>query len=172
MKRAILGALVGFLTVLAPPARCSLAQSAAPVPPAAQEAVVGLSVRGANRAYPTALFSARRVVNDVVGNMEVAVFHDPERGLSAAWFRLVRGEPIEFSGSATGTVADDLTTVTRWDLATGVAVGGNLEGQRLIPLAVSTTSWAGWAATHPNAQVFREQRQQAAFNGNRTSSPP
>jgi hypothetical protein len=90
--------------------------------------------------------------------MEVAVFHDPERGLSAAWFRMVRGEPIEFSGTATGTVADDLTTITRWDLATGVAVGGNLEGQRLVPLAVMKTSWAGWAATHPNAQVFREQR--------------
>jgi hypothetical protein len=55
-------------------------------------------------------------------------------------------------------VADDLTTITRWDLATGVAVGGNLQGQRLVPLAVSTTSWAGWAATHPNAQVFHEQR--------------
>ncbi len=134
------------------------AAPADPVAPAAGDAVVGLSVRGANRAYPTALFTARRVVNDVVGDLEVAVFHDPERGLSAAWFRLVRGEPIEFSGSAAGTVGDDLTTITRWDLATGVAVGGNLQGQRLIPLAVSTTTWASWAATHPNAQLFREGR--------------
>jgi hypothetical protein len=158
MKRAIAGALAGLLAVLALPARHSLGQAAAPDTLAAQEAVVGLSVRGAHRAYPTTLFSDRRVVNDVIGDMEVAVFHDPERGLSAAWFRMVRGEPIEFSGTATGTVADDLTTITRWDLATGVAVGGNLEGQRLVPLAVLKTSWAGWAATHPNAQVFREQR--------------
>ena len=97
-------------------------------------------------------------MNDVIGDMEVAVFHDPERGLSAAWFRMVLGEPIEFSGAATGTVADDLTTITRWDLTTGVAVGGNLQGQRLVPLPVLTTSWAGWAATHPNAQVFRDGR--------------
>jgi len=158
MKRAILGALAWFLAVVALPARHGLGQAVAPAPPAAQEAVVGLSVRGANRAYPATLFSGRRVVNDVVGDLEVAVFHDPERGLSAAWFRVVRGEPIEFSGSATGTVADDLTTVTRWDLATGVAVGGNLQGQRLVPLPVLKTSWAGWAASHPNAEIFHEGR--------------
>ncbi len=98
------------------------------------------------------------MVNDVIGNLEVAVFHDPDRGLSAAWFRMVCGEPIEFSGAATGTVADDLTTITRWDLVTGVAVGGNLEGKRLVPLAVTTTSWAGWTAAHPNAQLFHDGR--------------
>ena len=152
MNRTIVGALFGMLALVAIHARAP-GQS---VPPAAQEVVVGLSVRGAHRAYPTTLFSARRVVNDVIGDMEVAVFHDPERGLSSAWFRLVLGEPIEFSGNATGTVADDLTTITRWDLATGVAVGGNLQGQRLVPLPVLTTSWAGWAATHPNAQVFQD----------------
>ena len=158
MKQAIAGALVGFLAVLAFPVRQSLGQAAGPVAPAAQEAVLGLSVRGVHRAYPATLFSERRVVNDVIGNMEVAVFYDPERSLSAAWFRIVHGEPIEFSGSATGTVADDLTTITRWDLATGVAVAGNLQGQRLVPLSVLTTSWAGWAAAHPNAQVFRDGR--------------
>ena len=156
MKRAIVGALIGFLALLALPARPGRGQDAAPAAPAAQEPVVGLSVRGTHRAYPMTLFSTRRVVNDVIGDMEIAVFYDPERGLGAAWFRMVRGEPIEFSGTATGTVADDLTTITRWDLATGVAVGGNLQGQRLAPLPVLTTSWASWASAHPNAQLFRE----------------
>ena len=158
MKPVIAGALAGFLAVLAFPARDCQGQAAAPDAPAAQEAVVGISVRGAHRAYPAALFFDRRVVNDVIGEMEVAVFHDPDGGLSTAWFRMVLGEPIEFSGAASGTVADDLTTITRWDLTTGVAVAGNLQGQRLISLDVTTTSWAGWAAKHPNAQVFREER--------------
>jgi len=118
------------------------------------EPVIGLSIRGAHRAYPLSLFSGRRVVNDVVGTMEVAVFHDPASGAVAAWFRTVLGEPLEFSGAADGTVADDLTTVTRWDMATGVAVWGNLEGQRLVGLPTTTTTWAGWASLHPNAQVY------------------
>ena len=158
MNRTTAGALLGFLAVFALPVRSVTGQPAAPTQPAAQEAVVGLSVRGAHRAYPTALFSSRRVVNDVIGNMEVAVFHDPERGLSSAWFRMVLGEPIEFSGAAAGTVADDLTTITRWDLTTGVAVGGNLQGQKLVALPVLKTSWAGWAAAHPNAQIYRDGR--------------
>ena len=159
MKRAIAGALVGFLAVLALPARHCLGQARRrpTLPPPRKP------WSDSRSGVPTGLirqrfFRTRRVVNDVIGDMEVAVFHDPERGLSAAWFRMVRGEPIEFSGTATGTVADDLTTITRWDLATGVAVGGNLQGQRLVPLAVLKTSWAGWAATHPNAQVFRDGR--------------
>jgi len=155
VRRALAAALVGVLAALASPAAVAAEPGGTP---GDQEAVVGLSVRGAHRAYPAALFSVRRVVNDVVADMEVAVFHDPERGLSAAWFRSVLGEPIEFSGTAAGNVAEDLTTITRWDLTTGVAVGGNLKGQHLVPLPVTTMPWAGWAATHPNSQVFSDGR--------------
>jgi len=97
------------------------------------------------------------VVNDVIGDLEVAVFHDPERGLSAAWFRTVHGEPIEFSGGAEGAVADDLTTATRWDLENGVAVGGSLKGQRLVPVPFKTTSWGDLVATYPSAQPFEPE---------------
>lgn len=164
MNRAAAGLLAGCLALCVLPARELRAEPpgspapAAPPAPAAQEPVVGLSIRGAHRAYPIALFSGRRVVNDVVADMEVAVFHNPELRVSAAWFRMVHGEPIEFAGSANGAVAEDLTTITRWDLTTGVAVGGNLQGQRLVPLPVTTTSWEGWAALHPNAQLYRDER--------------
>jgi hypothetical protein len=116
--------------------------------------VIALSFRGVHRAYPLALFDARRVVNDVVGRQEVAVFHDPGSGASAAWFRSVLGEPIEFSGEAVGAVADDLTTITRWDLTTGAAVGGSLLGQRLVAVPIHATTWEGWLAAHPNAERF------------------
>jgi hypothetical protein len=146
MMLALSVALLPFLAAVA---------FAAPAAADAEQPVIGISVRGAHRAYPFSLFSQRRVVNDVIGSMEVAVFHDPQIGTVAAWFRTVYGEPIEFSGAADGTVADDLTTITRWDLATGVAVGGNLEGQRLVKLPVTTTSWAGWTALHPGAALYQ-----------------
>ena len=152
MRRVIAAVLLSASSIVAPGA------AAQPDPLSAHQPVVGVSFRGIHRAYPVTLFAGRRVLNDVIGSMEIAVFHDPERGVSGAWFRTVLGDPIEFSGAAIGAVADDLTTVTRWDLATGVAVGGNLEGQRLVPLDVTTTSWARWAATYPNAQIFRDGR--------------
>lgn len=155
MRRVIVAALLGAALTIAQP---SAAAEAEPAPLVGQQPVIGLSFRGVHRAYPMTLFTERRVLNDVIGTMEVAVFHDPEQGVSSAWFRSVLGEPIEFSGAAPGGVADDLTTVTRWDMATGLAVSGNLEGQRLVPFPVTTTSWAGWAAAHPGASAFEERR--------------
>jgi hypothetical protein len=133
------------------------ARAAEPDASAAEQPVIGVSFRGVHRAYPLTLFSTRKVLNDEIARMEVAVYHDPEQGVSTAWFRTVLGEPIEFSGAAADAVADDLTTITRWDMTTGLAVSGNLEGQQLVQLPVTTTSWAGWAATHPNASAFGEQ---------------
>lgn len=151
MKRAFAAALLAVaLNGLAAPA----ARAAGSDAPAAEQPVIGVSFRGVHRAYPLTLFSTRRVLNDEIARMEVAVFHDPERGVSTAWFRTVLGEPIEFSGAAAGAVADDLTTITRWDMTTGLAVSGNLEGQRLVQLPVTTTSWAGWTAAHPDASSF------------------
>jgi hypothetical protein len=123
-------------------------------PAEADEPVISLSFRGAHRAYPVSVFSARPVLNDVVGQQEVVVFHDRDRSLTAAWFRTVFGDPIEFSGKTQGNVADDLTTMTRWDLTTGVAVAGNLAGQKLVPLPVNWSSKSAWRAKHPDAPVF------------------
>jgi hypothetical protein len=155
VRCGLAAALVAASLASAPSPAAWAAEAAAP---AQQQPVIGLSFRGDHRAYPLTLFPAPRVLNDVVGRMEIAVYHDPARGVSAAWVRTVLGEPIEFSGAASGDVADDLTTVTRWDMTTGVAVSGNLQGQHLVPLPVTTTSWAGWAAAHPNASAFGEQR--------------
>ena len=152
MKRAFAAALL--VAALGGPAAPAVRAAGSEAPPAAEQPVIGVSFRGVHRAYPLALFTTRRVLNDELARMEGAVFHDPEQGLSTAWFRTVLGEPIEFSGAAAGAVADDLTTVTRWDMTTGVAVSGNLEGQRLVQLPVTTTSWAGWSAAHPDASSF------------------
>lgn len=145
--------------VLAPLLLLLLAERAvgADRPPEADEPVISLSFRGAHRAYPVSAFTPDPVLNDVVGEQEVVVFHDRERGLTGAWFRTVHGDPIEFSGRAQGNVADDLTTITRWDLTTGAAVGGNLAGQKLIPLKVAWTSKSALQSRHPDATFFPDQ---------------
>ena len=117
--------------------------------------VLGISFRGKHRAYPLSLFSDPRVINDEIRQQEVAVFHDGELGISTAWFRMILGEAIEFSGEVSGgAVAEDLTTITRWDMTSGKAVGGNLAGMELVPLPLAHTSWAEWFAAHPDTTVF------------------
>jgi hypothetical protein len=116
--------------------------------------VLGLSFRGRHRAYPLKYFSPPAVVNDRIRQQEVAVFHDGDRGVSRAYFRVVLGEPIEFARGVKDALAEDLSTITRWDMTSGKAVGGNLIGMELIPLDLTRTSWDKWLASHPDTTVF------------------
>lgn len=148
MRRGVAGALLGILIGAG---ASTAAPAAAPAP---ADPVVGLTFRGVNRAYPLGQLAARRVVNDVVARQEVVIFHDPQRNLTTAWFRTIYGEPLEFSGQVSGSIADDLATATRWDLERGEAVGGNLVGLRLIAVPITLTSWGQWRSLHPNAALY------------------
>ena len=120
--------------------------------------VLGISYRGKHRAYPLESLLPPQAVNDDIRQQEVVIFHDPARGISSAFFRMVMGEPIEFSGPVDGTIADDLTTITRWDLDSGKAVAGNLAGMELIPLPVVTLSLEEWLSRHPDSDIYDPDR--------------
>ncbi len=121
---------------------------------APRDPVIGLALVGVQRAYPLSTFSAAPVVNDEVAHLAVLVFYDHDSDIAVAYFRLVAGEPLEFSGNAAGMVADDLTTATRWDLATGKAVGGSLIGQKLIPIPVKRFPLDDWQKAFPKGTLF------------------
>jgi hypothetical protein len=128
-----------------------------PAGPGPSDQVIGLALGGEQRAYPLTLFDENPVVNDEVGHMAVVVFYNREGGNTAAFFRLISGEPLEFSGRAPGGVADDLTTATRWDMSTGQAVGGNLVGQKLIPIPARKQVYADWRTRYPKGTIFARQ---------------
>jgi hypothetical protein len=116
--------------------------------------VIGVTLGGVPRAYPLASFVVAPVVNDEVGRLSVVVFYDRENDVALAWFRMIGGESLEFSGRAAGTVADDLTTATRWDLASGQAVSGSLTGQKLVPIPVKRLPYEDWRKAHPKGTLF------------------
>ena len=131
---------------------------AAAVPGAAAdrtaEDVLGLSFRGAQRAYRARTSPSPWIVNDIIGRQEVVIFYDRERALARAWVRMVLGEPILFAERPMGTVGDDLTTMTRWDLSTGEAVSGNLAGMQLVPLKLHETTLVEWQRRYPDSTLF------------------
>jgi hypothetical protein len=118
------------------------------------EGVLGLSFRGAQRAYRAGISPSPWILNDVVGRQEVVIYYDKERALARAWVRMVLGEPILFAERPMGTVGDDLTTMTRWDLATGEAVSGNLAGMQLVPLKLHETTLDEWQRRYPDSTLF------------------
>ena len=151
-RRLFLAGLAAAIVIGAAQSSASIEAGGMGVPDG--DHVLGLSFRGRHRAYPLRYFSPAAVVNDQIRQQEVAVFHDGDRGLSRAYFRMVLGEPIEFSGGVKDALADDLSTITRWDMTSGKAVGGNLIGMELIPLELTRTSWEEWLASHPDTTVF------------------
>lgn len=133
-----------------------IAGNAAGMEPAADERVIGLTMGGTHRAYPITLFDEAAVVNDDMGHLAVLVFYNKDTGYASAFFRLVGGEPLLFSGNAAGMIADDLTTATRWDMATGDAVSGNLVGMKLIPIPAAKDHFGEWLKKHPGGTVFQQ----------------
>jgi hypothetical protein len=121
----------------------------------AGDPVLGLDVAGTSLAYPTAVFEGPAVVSDSSARMPVIVFYDPRTDFAAAYFSMMAGEPLEFSGRASDeAVADDLTTSSRWDMRTGQAVGGTLAGMKLIPIPVRRDTFSGWLQRHPRGRLW------------------
>ena len=51
----------------------------------------------------------------------------------------------------------DLETGSVWDKATGVAVTGELEGERLVRRESFVSFWFAWTDYHPDTEVYRPQ---------------
>ncbi len=140
----------------------ALALCAATLPGAASSStptgdmVIGLSLMGVQKAYPASFFEGTPVVNDRIGHLDIVIFYNLKDDYASAFFRIIGGEPLEFSGRARGMEADDLTTATRWDMTTGEAVGGNLMGMKLIPIPVSKTPLSEWREIYPSSAFYEE----------------
>ena len=67
---------------------------------------------------------------------------------------MVLGEPILFAEHPVGTIGEDLTTMTRWDLFSGKAISGNLTGMQLFPLSLAEMPLSEWSRLHPDTTFF------------------
>lgn len=72
--------------------------------------------------------------------------------------RLVQGEPLEFGVSGQLYNSDllmyDRTTDTRWEQISGIAVVGELTGERLDYYPSQIMTWADWQEAYPESEVL------------------
>jgi Protein of unknown function (DUF3179) len=134
----------------------------------AMERVVGVTVSGANKAYPFSVISKERVVNDEVGGEPILVVWGAEETASAldsgeiaegrsvgtglSYFRTVNGQALTFE-VAGSDLFKDRETGSMWDLL-GVATAGPLAGEKLIPAVHTNYLWFAWAAFNQDAPVY------------------
>ena len=120
------------------------------------EEVLGLSVDGVHRAYPTRFIAWHHIVNDVINGQPVAVSYCMICNTGIAFDASVKNERYLFNvfGLYRGVLAmysrDKSGKDTVWTHMDGVAVSGPEKGKELKAIPVINTTWGEWKRLHPD----------------------
>jgi hypothetical protein len=132
----------------------------------AMERVVAVTLDGKDVGYPYSVLREVRVVNDEIGDREIAVFFNSgtssalgarriaeaaDVGAAGVFDRRHNGETLTFV--ADGDRIVDEETGSEWNIL-GVAVSGPLEGEALEPIVHGNHFWFSWAAFKPDTRIF------------------
>ena len=122
--------------------------------------VLGVVVGDEARAYPLSTLwdEGKHTVNDNLGDSPIAVSMCPLAGVGATYLRKVGNDVLDIGSLVTvargSLVLYDRQTHTSWNLLSGDALSGQLEGQRLRRIPTTFTTWAHWRAMHPTTTVY------------------
>ena len=125
----------------------------------ANEPVVGVTIDGDARAYPLRILTWHEIVNDVVGDVPIAVTYCPLCN-SAPVFerRLADGSAPTFGVSGklkdSNLIMYDRDTETWWQQFTGDAIVGARTGEKLKFVPARLQSFGQFAEDNPNGRVL------------------
>ncbi len=121
----------------------------------AKELVIGVKIGSAAKAYPPKAFESRSVLVDKVGDQTLIVFHDEPSEASAVYEATADGEALTFPANAQGVEVADSATGTTWNLLTGKAVRGSLQGKELKPVPHFYGFWFAWVDFNPKTEIHK-----------------
>jgi hypothetical protein len=125
------------------------------------DAVVGVLLGGAARAYPLKLLAQHEVVNDVLGGRAVTIAFSPLTGAAVAIDRAATGAPAGF-GNTCGLydgdhVLYDRDTGSWWSPMMLRAVRGPRLGAELRLVPHARLTWRAWRALRPATSVLSDR---------------
>jgi hypothetical protein len=119
------------------------------------EPVVSVEINGVSKAYPLQILAQHQVVNDVIGDVPVAVTFCPLRKSAAVFDRRANGHTLVLAN--TGATYDnnillyDTESGSWWQQINGKAVVGSLSGQSLKLIPARLESFAQFKSRLPRA---------------------
>ncbi|MEO0545144.1 MAG: DUF3179 domain-containing protein [Pseudomonadota bacterium] len=125
----------------------------------ANEPVVGVTIDGDARAYPLRILTWHEIVNDVVGDVPIAVTYCPLCNSAPVFERRLADGRIPTFG-VSGKLKDsnlimyDRQTETWWQQFTGEAIVGERTGEKLKFVPARLQSYGEFAAENPNGRVL------------------
>ncbi|HEC24342.1 MAG TPA: DUF3179 domain-containing protein, partial [Chloroflexi bacterium] len=125
------------------------------------EPVIALEINGDARAYPLQILIWHEIVNDVVGDVPVAVTFCPLCNSAVVFDRRLDDMVLEFGTSGllrnSDLVMYDRTTESLWQQLTGEAIVGDLVGKRLTFIPASLISFAAFREAYPDGVVLSKE---------------
>ena len=123
------------------------------------EPVAVVELGGEAKAYPLQILVWHEIVNDTVGGVPVGVTYCPLCNTAISFRRpVVDGAATSFGTSGklyhSNLVMYDRATRSLWPQALGVAVTGQLTGQRLERVATQLVAWRDFRAAFPGGRVL------------------
>ncbi|MEM1378286.1 MAG: DUF3179 domain-containing protein [Pseudomonadota bacterium] len=123
------------------------------------EPVVSITINGDARAYPFRILTWHEIVNDVVGDVPVAVTYCPLCNSAPVFERRLEDGSVPTFG-VSGKLTDsnlimyDRDTETWWQQFTGEAIVGERLGQKLKLVPARLESYGQFAAANPTGRVL------------------
>lgn len=121
-----------------------------------KEYVIGVRLAGQARAYPFSALQREPVINDELAEIPIMVLFD-QMTLSGTVFdrRLEDGTVLTFDSNINDRLVKDNETNSEWNILTGQAVGGPLEGTQLAQVPITYAFWFGWIDYHTESTVYQ-----------------
>jgi hypothetical protein len=124
-----------------------------------KEIVIGLEDNGNHKAYRISDIENRKVVNDAIGNKQIALV-SLEPFMVRAFDRSIQLESsstgvttLQLEYESSSNLLVDKETGTKWNFD-GKAVEESMKGISLMRLPLDEGFWFSWVAFHPDTQVY------------------
>lgn len=120
--------------------------------------VVGVNIGDESKAYPIKILNWHEVVNDEIGDKNVAITFCPLCFTGIVYERMIGDEPVEFGVSGyllnSNLVMYDKKTDALWSQLTGEALTGAQIGKELNKITAWTVQFGVWKQDHPDTLVL------------------
>ena len=125
---------------------------------APDDLVIGIRDGQNVKAYPHPVLDWHEIVNDVVGDKQLALTYCPLTGTAIGWNRRINGFVTTFGVSGllynSNLIPYDRTTDSNWSQMRLDCVNGELAGKDIELYQVVETTWSTWKSMYPNSKVL------------------
>ena len=117
--------------------------------------MVGMLVGDGVRGWAYDQLERQSVVNDQIADLPLLVTYLADSGTAAIFDRRVGDQTLTFRSDGNAMVDDQ--TGSTWELATGRAISGDLQGQRMTRQVGVVSFRSAWDTFHPDTEYWEAE---------------